>query len=109
MLGGTSCSSLALSPWGGRDPNSDSFYSAHSLSQEKEPSPGWEGIIIPYIYRMFLLLLKCFHIQYLTAASPHAREVRIIIPILYTGDKALGVYETRPRSRIWEVAECGLE
>lgn len=66
-------------------PSSDSFYSAHSLTQDKEPSPGWEKIIIPYIYRMFLLLLKCFHIRYLTAGSQHACEVRIIIPILYMG------------------------
>lgn len=53
-------------------PGSDSFYSAHSLTQEREPSPGWESIIIPYMYRMFLLLMKYFHIQCLTAASQQA-------------------------------------
>ena len=48
---------------------SDSLYNARSLTPQKEPRPGWESIITPYLYRMFLLLLKYFLIQHLTAAS----------------------------------------
>lgn len=66
----------------------DSFYNARSLTPEKEPWPGWESIITPYLYRMFLLLLKYFLIQHLTAASRHACGVGIIIPILYTGKQS---------------------
>lgn len=84
-MGGITCSHLALSAWGDGYPSSDSFCRAHSLTQDKEPNPGWEGIIIPYIYRMFLLLLTRFHIQYLITGSQRAYKVRIIIPILYMG------------------------
>ena len=94
------CRHLALPASADGCRGSDSFYNARFLTLEKELWPGWESIITPYLYRTLLLLLKSFLILYLTAASRRACGVRIIIPILYTGNKALRVYETCPRSRI---------
>lgn len=82
------CRHLALPASADGCLGSDSFYNARSLTLEKEPRPGWESVITPYLYRMFLLLLKYFLIQHLTAASRCACGVGIIIPILYMGKQS---------------------